>query len=184
MWRTWIQIEIRDNSLFKSFQDTIREKLQPILQLQKSGKINWFYFLFHSKHNDPNNLYFDVVFTTESDPKDILPNYCIDTAKIPPMMEIDGVDEKLLEGEDIRKAWRIIGEQSEFMINLVCSHQENVEIPPAQIAQFMHFFMNQLGYGKKSLFFPKAPIDRMKIVVSQPSMKQMTVYLGGEMRLF
>jgi hypothetical protein len=71
------------------------------------------------------------------------------------MTSISGIDEKILDGEDIKKAWRIIGEQSEFMINLVCSHRENIEIPPKQIAQFMHFFMNALAYGGKCWFFPK-----------------------------
>jgi hypothetical protein len=168
MWRTWIRIESGDQPTFKMFQDTIRQRMQPILQLQKNGEINWFYFLYHSKHDDPTNFYFDVVFTTERKaPNEILPEYCIGTQKIPPITSISGIDEKILLDEDIGKAWRIIGEQSEFMINMVCSHRENTEIPPIHIAQFMHFFMNQLGYGQKSLFFPGAHPDRISQVLSQ-----------------
>jgi hypothetical protein len=176
MWRTWIRIESGDQPSFKMFQDTIRQRIQPILQLQKNGEVNWFYFLYHSKPDDPANLYFDVVFTTEREtPDEILPEYCIGTQKIPPITSISGIDEKILLGEDIRKAWRIIGEQSEFMINMVCSYNENNEIPPIQIAQYMHFFMNQLGYGQKSLFFPRAYPDKISQAASQ-----VAAILGGE----
>jgi hypothetical protein len=117
--------------------------------------IDWFYFLFHQKPDDLANCYFDVIFTTnEKDPSAFLPKHCIDTHKIPPMLSISGIDTKALRNEDIGEAWRIIGEQSEFIINLVCSHKEDSEISAAQIVQFMHFFMNQLDYGGKCLFFP------------------------------
>jgi len=43
----------------------------------------------------------------------------------------------------------------------------------------MHFFMNSLGYGMKSLFFPRATYDEMKSLI--PQMKTIP---GGELRLF
>jgi hypothetical protein len=166
------------------FQDTIRDKLQHILQLQKNGRIAWFYFLWHPKVDDPENLYFDVVFTTDSDDPDIfLPEYCLDTQKIRPDTSISGIDDRLLIGEDIKEAWRIIGGQSEFIIDVVCSHKGNIEIPPSQFAQFIHFFMNPLGYGGKSLFFPEAHPDTIAMLVSQPIF-QMSAILGGEPIIF
>jgi hypothetical protein len=181
MWRTWIIIHPGKEPIRKVFQDTIRLKLQHILQLQKKGKISWFYFLWHQKADDPANLYFEITFTTDSnDPDDFLPEYCIDTKKIPPDESISGIDESLLVGEDIKEAWRIIGEQSEFIINMVCSHKGNVEIPPPQIAQFIHFFMNPLGYDGNLLFFPKAHPAAMEALISQPIF-QMRDILGGEL---
>lgn len=157
MWRTWIKIDRGKGSIFKCFQDTIRRKLEPILQLRKRGEIDWFYFLFHSKPDDPTNQYFDVVFTTDRESlNDLLPEYCTTGEKISPMTSISGIDMSILNAEDIKKAWGIIGEQSEFMIDFVCSHNENNEIHPEQIAQFMHFFFNSLGYGGHCLFFPEA----------------------------
>ena len=179
MWRTWIKIEMGNRSPFKSFQDTIRVKIHPILQLQKHGQINWFYFLFHPKPDDPTNFYFDIVFTTDKeDPNNYLPKYCTATEKIHPITSISGIDEEILGNGDIREAWKVIGEQSEFIINLICSHRGDTEIHPKQIAQFMHF-MNSLGYGMKSLFFPRAPYAEIKSLIPQ-----MKTIIGGEIRLF
>jgi hypothetical protein len=143
------------------FQDTIRHKMYHISELMKNDEIKWYYFLHHQKPDDPDNAYFDVVFTTDrEDPNNFLPEYCVDAKKIPPMMKISGIDETILEEKDIAEAWRIIGEQSEFIINLVRAHTENSEIHPQQITQFMHYFMNALGLGHKSIFFfPKIPSE-------------------------
>jgi len=99
------------------------------------------------------------VFTSNrGDPNEFLPEYCVDTEKILPMRRITGIDGTILEEKDIAEAWRIIGEQSDFIIDLVRAHTENSEIHPQQIAQFMHYFMNALGLGGKSiLFFPEIP---------------------------
>lgn len=102
----------------------------------------------------PDSAYFDVVFTTDrEDPNAFLPSYCIDTKKIHPDRTIFGIDEKILLNENITEAWRILGEQSEIVVRLVCAHKETVEIPSNQIAQFMHFFMNPLKLGHQSIFF-------------------------------
>jgi len=159
MWRTWVEIGPKNQLTLKTFQDTIRHKMYPISQLQKTGEITWYYFLYHNKPDDPANEYFDTVFTTDrGDPKEFLPKYCVDTEKIPPIKKILGIDETILEGKDIAEAWRIIGEQSDFIIDLVRAHTENSEIHLRQITQFMHFFMNPLWLGNRSaLFFPKIP---------------------------
>ena len=152
-WRTWIKIDCDDQMKPKAFQDTIRQKLYPILQLQRAGEIDWFYFLFHPKPEDPINLYYDVVLTTDKkNPKEFLPSYCIDTTKITPLTSISGIDESLLKYKDIGEAWKLIGDQSVFIINLVCSHSEEGEISSKQFVQFMHFFMNSMGWGFKSYF--------------------------------
>lgn len=127
-----------------------------ISQLRKTGEITWFYFLYHRKPNDNVNGYFDIVFTTDrGDPTEFLPEYCVDIEEIPPRRRIRGIDETIL---DIAEAWRIIGEQTEFIIDLVRAHKENSEIHLEQIKQFMHFFMNALWLGNRSvLFFPQIP---------------------------
>lgn len=156
MWRTWIKIGSIKDLNTKMLQDTIREKISTILQLQKSGKINWFYFLYHNKPDDSANGYFDVVFTSNlKDPDGILPKYCINTTKISPMSTISGINNQLLKNNDICEAWRLIGLQSEFIINLVLAHSKNKEITPKQFVQFMHFFMNTFGFGNRATF----PID-------------------------
>ena len=170
MWRTWVKVGLKSQLTHKMLQDTIRHKMYRISQLQKMGEITWYYFLYHNNPNDAANGYFDVVFTTErGDPNEFLPNYCVDTEKIPPMRKIGGIDETILQEKDITEAWRIIGEQSEFIIDLVRAHTENSEIHPQQIAQFMHYFMNALGLGFKSiLFFPEIPSEIRSWMRSKP----------------
>jgi hypothetical protein len=159
MWRTWVKFGPKSELTHKMLQDTIRHQMYRISELQKMGKITWYYFLCHPKPDDPSNGYFDTVFTVDSgDPHEFLPKYCIDTKKIDPMEGILGIDVSILKDGDIGEAWKIIGEQSEFVIDLVRAHTENSEIHPRQITQFMHYFMNALGLGFKSiLFFPEIP---------------------------
>lgn len=159
MWRTWVKIGPKSELTHKKLQDTIRHQMCRISELQKMGKITWYYFLFHNKPDDPSNAYFDTVFTLDrGDPNEFLPEYCINTKKIDPMKEINGIDVSILKDRNIAEAWRIIGEQSEFIIDFVCAHAENSEIHPQQITQFIHYFMNALGLGLKSiLFFPVIP---------------------------
>lgn len=159
MWRTWVKIGPKSELTLKKFQDTIRHQMYRISELQKVGKIAWYYFLFHNKPDDPSNAYFDTVFTVDrGDPNEFLPEYCVDTRKIHSMKEISGIDASILKDGDIAEAWRIIGEQSEFIIDLVRAHTENSEINRRQIIQFMHFFMNPLWLGHRSIsFYPEIP---------------------------
>jgi len=174
MWRTWIKIGLKSKLTLKRLQDVIRHKMYDILQLKKTGKINWYYFLYHNKPDDPTNGYFDVVFTTTSEePTKFLPEYCVDTKKISPITEISGIDSSILKDTNIVEAWRLIGEQSQFIIDLVRTHDENSEIPPKQIARFMHYFMNALGLGHKSiLFFKGIPNNINTILAFMPEENQ------------
>lgn len=174
MWRTWIKVGLKNDLTYKLLQDVIRHKVYGLSQLEKTGKINWYYFLYHNKPDDPTNGYFDVVFTTTSEePTKFLPEYCVDTKKISPITEIDGINSSILKDTNIVEAWRLIGEQSQFIIDLVRAHDENSEIPPKQIAQFMHYFMNALGLGHKSiLFFKGIPNNINTILAFMPEENQ------------
>src|SRR4030042_858184 len=151
MWRTWIKVGPRNQYTPKLYQDKIRYQLVKISRLLETGELSWYYFLLHEKPEDPDSVYFDVVFTTDlEDPKSFLPEGFVDTLKIPPDKKISEVDTTLLVNEDPAIGWQIVGEQSEFIVKLVCSHKESVVIPEQQITQFMNFFMNPLELGLKS----------------------------------
>jgi hypothetical protein len=53
----------------------------------------------------------------------------------------------------VEDAWRILGEQSEWLMNMVNAHKENVEIPVPQFVQFMQFYFNMVGLSGQSVFF-------------------------------
>ena len=156
MWETWVKIGPKANSTLKTFQDAIRNKIYPMVSsLMNKDIINWYHFLHHSYPRDPNNLYFHIRFSAMRNIKKVddfnLPEYCVSTEKIEPIKNISGISKALLKDEEIEEAWRIIGEQSEWIINLINIHKEDIGwIPINQFVQFMHFFMNMMGLGHRA----------------------------------
>lgn len=143
--------------------ETIRVKLYPMIsKLTSNGTIGWYCFLIHPsrRQGDPNR-YLHVRFELLKDIKDkervnnLLPDYCkkemterfMDVEPDPE--NISGIDKSLLKNKDIQEVWRIAGEQSEWLMNMLNIHKENVEIPIKQIIQFMHYYLNMLGLGHR-----------------------------------
>jgi len=127
--------------------------------------IDWYSFLIHNRESgvptteDDNNLYFHIRVALGKDvkPKDfreLLPNYCVMTQPIERRLEsISGIDKSIIQNEEIEEVWRIIGEQSEWIINMINIHKEEAGIPIPQIKQFMHFYLNMIGLGGRAILF-------------------------------
>jgi len=169
-WETYIEIpsltqlfEIfsrsptSDNAarISKCVFDVVRFKIYPMIsELRNNGVIKWYCFLIHrSRRKDDPKLYFHIRFEPkegiddEKSVNDLLPKYCEkDQTKqckdVEDVDNISGIDKLLLRSEEIEEAWRIIGEQSEWFMNMLMVHKENVEITPRQIGQFLHFYFN------------------------------------------
>jgi hypothetical protein len=158
MWETFIKIGkidlITPNKPFVDHAQIIqiiRRKISPMIaHLENEGVINWYSFLIHDKRSgvptteDDDNLYFHIRFSLKNDFKPSLPDYCVMTRKIKRewVKSISGIDQSLLRNGQIEEAWRIIGEQSKWFIDMLSIYKEDVEIPPRQIKQFLHFFAN------------------------------------------
>jgi len=160
VWETYIRIPTEENmgykTLLRNLYDTIRLKIHPMISdLKDNDVINWYCFLVHPSRikGDPKQ-YFHIRFELKNDIKDkksvndLLPDYCeksmtahfMDVESNP--KNISGIDESLLKNEEIEEAWRIIGEQSEWVMNMLNIHKENIGITPKQIGQFLHFYFN------------------------------------------
>jgi hypothetical protein len=155
MWETWIKIGPSSNLTQRMLWESIRNTIYPIVSdLEKRKIIDWYHFLFHPNPHDPENAYFHLRFSVPENVREVrdmaLPSYCAWPEKIAPIKNIAGIDERLLIGEEIEEAWRLIGEQSEWIIDLVRTHKQ--DIPDVQFVQFMHFFMNMMGLGMRSIF--------------------------------
>jgi len=151
MWETWIQIGPREGLTINMLHESVRNKIHPMISDLESRKVvNWYHFLFHPYPSDPNNAYFHVRFSVLENIDKVddmgLPSYCVSTQKIGPIRDIAGIDRTLIE---IEEAWRLIGKQSEWVIDFVRVHNEG--IPIAQFLQFMHFFMNMMGLGHRAI---------------------------------
>jgi len=151
MWETRIKI---GRLTLKNVQAAIRQKMAPTFpRLLEEGSINWYHFLIHpcpsSVDPDPRNACLHVRFSPGGKSVD-LPEYCEATKKIAPLPGISGVNKYLLKNEEIEEAWRIIGEQSQWVVNLINIHRDDTGwIPIDQIVQFMHFYSNMLGLGNQ-----------------------------------
>lgn len=161
MWETFIKMSWEDIRGGEHL-NIIRFKIHQIISfLKDDGIINWYCFLIHDRKSgvptseDDTNPYFHIRFALEKDvdPNKFLitlPEYCVMTRKIDrkSVESISGIDKSLLKKEEIEEAWRIIGEQSEWLLNLLNIYKQDVNIPLQQIAQFLHFYSNvtQLAY--------------------------------------
>lgn len=129
----------------------------------------WYCFLIHDKTSgvptteDDKNAYFHIRFTVKKninikDEKDInkyLPEYCEKsmTRRCSDVTSIQGIEKSILKDGDIAESWKLMGEQSGWVLTMLKGHEENAQIPVNQLVQFMHFFMNMLGLGGQSILF-------------------------------
>ena len=158
MWETFIKFSFDDLQSGKHFS-LIREKVgSTISLLQSQGIIGWYCFLVHDRNSgvptssDDRNPYFHIRFELEKDVDlaDILPSYCVLTRKIGAervkAISIDSkgtkFDTALLKEESIEEVWRLIGEQSEWLLNLLNAFKDDVNIPLNCVGQFLHYYSN------------------------------------------
>lgn len=158
IWETYIEIpmnpKMSHSGFLHSAYDILRMKVRPmVLDLIQKGT-KWYCFLFHQSQvqGDPK-LYWHIRFEPKEgiDDKEkvnaLLPDYC-DKAKtelnekVESIRTINGIDESLIKDGKIEEAWRILGEQSEWFLNMLEIHGEGIKIPSKQIGQFLHFFFN------------------------------------------
>ena len=154
IWETFIKIPNTGSHI-----DIMRSQLCPLIsRLKDKDIINWYSFLIHNRQSgvptseDDTSFYFHIRFDLRKtiNPKDFLPDYCVMTRKVErtAIENISGINKFLLKGEQIEEAWKVIGEQSEWVMNMLNIHKEDTDVPTDQIAQFLHYYFNmtQLGF--------------------------------------
>jgi hypothetical protein len=160
MWETFIKIPNENNIIrFDALFNTIRCKVSEIItQLKNEGSINWYCFLIHNQSSgvpttqDDKNPYFHIRMALDENYKHGFPNlpeYCLMTRKIKRKW-VENIsitqelvfDVSLFKHESIEEVWRIIGEQSEWLLRTFDAYKENVIIPPIHIIEFLHYYSN------------------------------------------
>jgi len=156
MWETFIQMPNYDSTIPDNHIRIIRSHLSPLLfDLKQKFGVDWYCFLIHNRESgvptsvDDDHAYFHVRFALREDVEaeellQSLQSYCTMTRKVQPgaVQSIAGIDASLLKNDDVREAWRMIGEQSEWVLNMLSIHKPNVDLFPRQIEQFLHFYAN------------------------------------------
>jgi len=157
MWETFIKFSWNDVPLGRHF-DIIRKKVYPLIsRLKDEGIINWYCFLIHDRNSgvptseDDINPYFHIRFAVkkEINPKDVLPSYCVLTRKIErewvaqiSIGRNEVMNTSLFDPEEIEEAWRIIGEQSEWLFSMLNIFKKDQNIPLRYVGQFLHYYAN------------------------------------------
>lgn len=134
----------------------LREKVKPLIEeLTRTQKIRWYCFLIHGRNSgvpttpddDAPYWHLRLEVAPHAGADQImrsLPSYCVMTRKTCLGSPIGGVDNNLLKEGRTIEAWRIIGEQSEWMLRMLDIHTDTGEGLPfrRQVAQFLHYFAN------------------------------------------
>jgi hypothetical protein len=156
VWETYIEIPI-DYQKMGYFTilcityETLRQKVRPMISGLVQNDTKWYSFLIHpSRIQGDQKIYWHIRFEPKEgvDDKDkvvaLLPDYCKMTEheRAEGLKTIAGIDESLIKKGEIEEAWRMLGEQSKWFMDMLEIHKEDLAIPPKQVFQFMHFFLN------------------------------------------
>jgi len=156
LWETFIRFSWSDLSSGGHI-GLIRDKVASTISVLKAkGNIGWYCFFIHDKDSgvptsaDDDYLYFHILFILEKriNPVDVLPIHCVLTRKVDSesakSISINNsgakFDVSLLKDESIEEVWRLIGEQSEWLLNLLSAFKENVNIPASYIKRFLNHY--------------------------------------------
>jgi hypothetical protein len=169
MCETFIRIGLPDVVTHERIFNMIRVEVHraicqvypTINRLEKEGVANWFSFLIHDKESgsipvppDDKNIYFHIRVSLSGnnqleDLKKSLPQYCLMTRQ-KKREDVDHInigegvrfDTSLLKHGEIEEVWKIVGEQSEWLINMLDIFKEDLKIPLQYIGQFFHYYFN------------------------------------------
>jgi hypothetical protein len=158
LWQIKIYLEV-PTSRQDFFREVVRriesQVTQLISVLEKEDKlIDWYYFLIHQELNE-SQPYFDVVVSlkigiTEEALKNSLRRltYCSTPKKLDRSFgeTISKITRAQLKNDDIEEAWKLVGEQSELVVNLVNAYKDGA-LTIEQFTQFIHFLTNPVGLG-------------------------------------
>ncbi|MFA6601197.1 MAG: hypothetical protein WC352_04695 [Candidatus Omnitrophota bacterium] len=148
-FETFIKINPGDDCL-----QVLGQKVKPLIEeLTLTKKIGWYCFLVHDRNSgvptapddDSSYWHLRLELAPQIEPEALassLPSYCLMTRKIFFGDEIGGIDKNLLKNGNVMDAWRILGEQSEWMLRMLDIHTGEGLPLRRQVAQFLHYFAN------------------------------------------
>lgn len=168
MWETYLRIDVKPGSPRKASAPlavvkVLREQVLPLVRrLEDRDVIEWYSFLVHGAPDGEKpgayihlrmSIVDGVAFLSSrlrdlhdgikqargkwTEPKRIVAPAC---------REIAGFDRTAFTGVDIRCAWKLIGEQSAWVLDLIEQHSDKTSDLAVVLhaVQFMHYFSNML----------------------------------------
>lgn len=135
----------------------LRQDILPhVRSLQADGHLRWFSFLLHpadllSGHDPADKspvIHLRLEPAADLDRQafvELLPPHFLDPREVE-LSDISGVESSELRDGDWARAWRIVGEASEFVLSLLEGYQEAPS--PEQTIQSLHFITSPLTLGQ------------------------------------
>ncbi len=148
-FETFIKINEGDDCL-----RVLQQKVKPLIEeLIRAQKIRWYCFLVHDRScgvpttpdDVANYWHLRMEAAPQADPDPLmvsLPDFCVMTQRLYFGEGIGGIDNSLLKEGRIMEVWRIIGEQSEWMLRMLDIHSGEGMPLKRQVGQFLHYFAN------------------------------------------
>jgi hypothetical protein len=146
--------------------ETIKRKLLPVIS-EIQSHVNWYCFLIHLRdegvptRKDDEYSYVHLRFSPYQSAPPKLPKYCIMTRKceesslreifhyerdesfIPDKGKVESLNPELLEDCKVETYWKIIGEISELVIDIIRLHKDTISVSNEGI--LTHYFFNMMG---------------------------------------
>jgi hypothetical protein len=159
---TFIPIEVSKDAtslqVWQNYLDMLRSTVAPLVRdLTRKGVINWYCFLVHDresgvptgKEDDRAYVHLRMALTKPSNEAEFmkqLPSFCYFSRKMsmPNPPSLDNVDIQSLANGQVEEGWKILGESSEWVLKMLDAHDPKKQVPPQNVAQFLHYIGNQL----------------------------------------
>ena len=172
MIETFIPIQVsKDATSLQAWQDyldMLRSVVAPLVRdLTEKGAINWYCFLVHdwesgvptSKEDDRHYVHLRMSLTKASHEAEFikqLPSFCCFSRKMsmPNPPSLDNVDIRFLAKGQVEQGWKILGESSKWVLEMLDAHDPNKQVPPQNVAQFLHYIGNQLSVKAVRIAMP------------------------------
>jgi hypothetical protein len=160
---TFIAVPVRPHitnlDLWHDYIGILRTKLSPLIRtLQEKKLISWYSFVLHQSGKSgvptaPDDTGLDIHMRLELAPlvdentlRGKLPDYCLKTQMMegPHPHEISGIDAARMRDGEVANAWRVFGESSQWVLDMLDAHKPDERVPLEHIAQFLHLINYQV----------------------------------------
>lgn len=154
-----VRLDITALDLWHDYIGILRTKLSPLVStLQEKKLISWYSFVLHESGRSgvpsaPDDTGLDIHVRLELAPlvdettlRGELPEYCRKTQmmKGPHPRALSGIDTTRMRDDKVANAWRVFGESSQWVLDMLDAHKSDEQVPLEHAAQFLHYINYQV----------------------------------------
>ncbi len=158
MWETFVRIGPASSVRSGRHIERLRIHLTPLIErLTELGLVSWYCFLIHGRTSgvptpagdEDSFWHVRLSLATGRAPEDLLAALspeCAMTRHVPvaDLTRIAGLESARLTSGDIEDAWKVIGEQSQWLMETARMYRDDLRVDEMnrELRQYLHFFAN------------------------------------------